>query len=149
MAAVQMYPQTLRRAVNMPLTGAPAAVPATAQKKYQVMSDIAAADLADATLWVSMGLEVETAAGSGVYAFCCGAKFQCGPYTTPKTGVVVPAGANRGFQVDAVELAGKNVRFVGECRQIPAGTTNDAALGGWNGFPFHDITMGVTREALQ
>lgn len=147
MAAVQMYPQVLRAAQR--LVGGAVAIPATASRKWEILSDIAPADLADPTLWVLLQIDVEDATQPGGWRDSGGGRviFQCGPYTQ-KDGTVLPAGRNRGFQTDAADLASKNVRMVCECRTIPAGTTNVAALSGWQGFPFRATTIGCTREAV-
>lgn len=152
MAVVQMFPQVLRPAQR--IVSAPLAIPATAFRKWQIMSDIAPADLADSTLWVFMGIDVEVVPASGVYVSNAGGAilFRCGPYDPGKGGAIVPAGQNRGFQVNAADFSGKNVKGWLECRTVPDGTDAQTGTPGganyWETFPFRATTIGITREAV-
>jgi hypothetical protein len=108
------------------------AVPTGATGTYLVMSNIGATDLANPDKWVAMMVDVQDAAVAGGWRLQAGGgvTFQCGPTVVVKGGPLVTAGANRGFQVSAAELAGRTVRGVVELRSFgPTGPFTTMVIG--------------------
>lgn len=108
-------------------------IPAGSTGTLEIMSNIGAADLADATKFIVMQIDVQDATQPGGWLLLGGGgvTFQCGP-TRLRDGTTNAAGANRGFSVNAAELAGKTVRGVIEI--------HDGAIDG----PFGSASIGVT-----
>jgi hypothetical protein len=134
MALVQMFPQIVRTGRQVSGTQT---IPATAFRTWEIMSDLSATDMADPNLFIYMGIDVADVTDPSGWRVEGGGfvRFQCGPVTN-KDGTVNNAGANRGFQVNASVLAGKDVRGVLELRS-----------GSYTG-PFRSATIGITRQDI-
>lgn len=119
------------------VTSNPVTVPASATGRIQIMSNLGAADLADATNWVDLHLERADAAEPGGWRYVSGVLFQCGP-VTHKDGTVNAAGEQRGFVQGVDEVAGQSIRGV------LALTNGDPRAGGTP----TNMQIGITYELL-